>query len=66
MNKPIILKLKDFEEKVVNLINESELPAFMVRPAIEKIYNQILMNEQKEVNTALEQFNDKKGEKDEE
>lgn len=42
MNKPLILKKKELEENLVKLINESEVPAFIILPIIEKINNQLI------------------------
>ena len=51
MDKPIILKIKDTEESIINTINKSELPAFLLRPIVEKIFNQLVQNEKNEVIT---------------
>ena len=60
MDKPVILKIKDTEESLINAINKSELPAFLLRPIVEKIFNQLVQNEKNEVTTAMMQFNEGK------
>jgi hypothetical protein len=57
MDKPVILKIKDTEESLINAINKSELPAFLLRPIVEKIFNQLVQTEKNEVTTAMMQFN---------
>lgn len=42
----IILKKREFEENLVNLINESNLPAFILKPIIKDLFEQLNMLEQ--------------------
>lgn len=58
MEKPLILQIKDIEEDMMKKINESGLPAFILRPILEKIYNQLIQIEKNEVATAIRQFNE--------
>lgn len=37
MEKPISLKLKDFENNAVNLVNTSGLPLFVIEPILKKV-----------------------------
>lgn len=37
MDKPISLKIKDFKNDVVNLINTSGLPLFIVEPILKEV-----------------------------
>ena len=65
MDKPIILQINEFDTKLISLINKAGLPAFLMRPTIEKVYNNLLQMEQQEYNTALNQYQEKlKKEKD--
>lgn len=41
MDKPISIALDDFKTAVVNAINESKLPAFIIEPVLGGIYRQI-------------------------
>ena len=57
LDRPLILRVKDLENKLVNLINESKIPAFILKTSIEKIYNQLINIEQQENTQALESKN---------
>ena len=48
IEKPIILKLKELEEEIIKLINSSEIPAFILKPMIEKICRQLEILEEQE------------------
>ena len=41
IDKPILLKLRELEEEIIKLINSSEIPAFILKPSIEKVYRQL-------------------------
>lgn len=60
--KPLILKVKDLENRMVATINNAGIPAFIIKPIIEKILNQLNMLEQQEYVQAVE--NNKKEEKE--
>lgn len=44
----LILKNEEFKEKIVQDINESQLPAFILKPIIKDIYEQIITLEKKQ------------------
>ena len=48
MEKPTILKLKETEEKIIQIINSSDVPAFVLKPMIEKICRQLEILEEQE------------------
>ena len=56
--KPLILRVKDTENRIVAIINNSNIPAFILKSSIEKIYNQLVQLEQQEYAIAFE--NEKK------
>lgn len=58
----VILMKKDFEEKLVKIINESNLPAFILKPIIKDMFEQLNVLEQQQ----LEQAKKVKEEKDKE
>lgn len=64
IEKPIIVVLRETEESIVNSINSSKLPNFILRPMIEKIYNQIVQNEVNEYNLSKEQYEEQLKEKE--
>ena len=57
IEKPTILKLKEFEEKVIELINNSNIPAFILKNPIEKILNQLQIIEQQDLEKEIELYN---------
>ena len=48
----IIIKKREFEEKIVQTINESKLPAFIIKPIIKELYEQINTLEQQQYEQA--------------
>lgn len=48
----IILMKKEFEEKLVKLINESNLPAFILKPIIKDLFEQLNVVEQQQLEQA--------------
>lgn len=58
----IIIKEREIKEKLVELINSSGLPAFMLKSMIKDLYDQLNALEQQQYDIALE--NKKKKEKE--
>ena len=52
MDKPLIIKLEEFESNLINLINRSELPAFMLREPMRNAYDSISTMAKKELEQA--------------
>lgn len=48
----VILMKREFEEKLVELINESKLPAFILRPIIKDLLEQLNLLEQQQLEQA--------------
>lgn len=48
----IILMKKEFEEELVKLINESNLPAFILKPIIKDLFEQLNVVEQQQLEQA--------------
>lgn len=48
----IILMKREFEEKLVKLINESNLPAFILKPIIKDLFEQLNILEQQQLEQA--------------
>lgn len=48
----VILKKKEFEEKIVELINESGLPAFILKPIIKDLFEQLNILDQQQLEQA--------------
>ena len=49
MEKPFILKVKETEDKIVENINDSQLPTYVLKTILQNLYNQIEQIEQKEI-----------------
>lgn len=48
----IILKKREFEENLVKLINDSNLPAFILKPVIKDLFEQLNVLEQQQLEQA--------------
>lgn len=57
----LILNERETKEKLVNVINEAKLPAFVIKNIVKDLFEQLCTLEQKQYEEAL---NEKKGEKD--
>ena len=57
IQKPIIIVLNETEEKIVEVLNGSSLPAFIIKPMLEKILNQVNLLEQKEQDETIKTYN---------
>lgn len=57
MEKPIGIILKELEDKIIKNINNADLQPFLVRPIIEKIYNQVVVLEQQSFLNKQEKYN---------
>lgn len=58
IKKPTIIKLKETEEKLVEDINNSELPSFILKPIIERILKQVELLEQQELINETNNYNE--------
>lgn len=61
----LILKERKFKEDLVNLVNNSQLPAIIIKPIISEMYEQIAMLEQKQYEEALKIKAEKEEKKEE-
>lgn len=57
----IILKKREFEEDLVKLINSSNLPAFILRPIIKDLFEQLNILEQQQLEQAQKMKEEKGG-----
>ena len=44
----LIIKEREFKEKLVQLINESQLPAFVIKPMLKEMFEQVNVLEQQQ------------------
>ena len=60
----IILKEREFKEKIVEVINNSSLPAFIIKPTLKELLGQVELLEQQQYQEALKQKEEKEIKKD--
>ena len=60
----IILKEREFKEKIVEIINNSNLPAFIIKPTLKELLGQVELLEQQQYQEALEQKEEKETKKE--
>lgn len=48
----LIIKEREFKEKLVQLINESQLPAFVIKPTLKEMFEQVNVLEQQQYEQA--------------
>ncbi|MCI8670959.1 MAG: hypothetical protein HFI36_02840 [Bacilli bacterium] len=56
MNKPLQMRLLEFDESLIKLINESEIPAFILKISIEKILKQLEIIERKQLEISIKEY----------
>ena len=49
----LIIKEREFKEKIVEVINTSNLPAFIIKPTLKELLGQVELLEQEQYNRAL-------------
>lgn len=56
----IIMREREFKEKLMQIINESQLPAFILKLEIKELFEQIIVLEQQQYEKAYEVRESKK------
>lgn len=59
IEKPTIIKLKETEQQLIDIINNCEIPAFILKPLFEKLLNQLQLIEQQELENETKIYNEK-------
>ena len=49
----LILKEREFKEKMVNVINNSNLPAFIIKPILKELFEQVNLLEEQQYQEVL-------------
>ena len=49
MDKPFTLKIQEAEKQIVDIINQSQIPAFCWKIILENIFKQIEISDQEEI-----------------
>lgn len=60
MNKPFTIQVQETEQKIVEVINSSQLPVYVIKKILERIYTEAEKIENEEINQYNEQENIKK------
>ena len=64
MNKPITVARQEFTQSLVNLVNESQLPAFVIRQSLAQMDQALAQLEQAQLEKDTAEWNQQKGEGD--
>ena len=56
MDKPAQLIVNDLQKSLTQMINDTQLPMFIVTPVIDKIYNQCVIIEKQQLELVTEQY----------
>lgn len=56
MNKPIELAVHDFNQSLIKLVNESNLPAFIVAQSLQGVLSEVSMIAEENLKKAKEQY----------
>lgn len=56
MEKPISLKIEEVKEQIINQINKSGLPAFILEPIIKNVYTEVLNVKNKELELSKQEY----------
>lgn len=64
MEEPFTLRVQETEEKLVKILNESKIPAFVLKIILQNLFNQLSEIERNETETYLRKKEDKDNAKD--
>ena len=56
----LILRKQQFEENLIELINKADLPAFVIRPILNELYSQVIIQERQQLDIAIQHKKDTK------
>lgn len=56
MEKPINLKAAELENEIIKSLNDSKLPAFILKPIVERVYNQVNQLEQAQLENSRVEY----------
>lgn len=63
MEKPFTIKIKEFSEKLIELVNSSKLPAYALKNEIEKVYAELNRIDEEEINKYNESLSNENNQK---
>lgn len=64
MDEPFTLRVQETEEQLVKILNESKIPAFVLKIILQNLFNQLSEIEKNETEAYLRKKEDKDNEKD--
>ena len=67
MEKPFTIKINEFSENLIKLVNSSKLPVYVLKNEIEKVYAELNRIDEEEIikyNESLSNENDQKSSKE--
>ncbi len=64
MDEPFTLKVQATEEQLVKILNESKIPAFVLKIILQNLFNQLSEIEKNEIESYLRKKEDKDNAKD--
>mgnify|MGYP004510555669 FL=1 len=63
MEKPFTIKIKEFSEKLIELVNSSKLPVYALKNEIEKVYAELNRIDEEEINKYNESLSNENNQK---
>lgn len=63
MEKPFTIKIKEFSEKLIELVNSSKLPVYVLKSEIEKVYAELNRIDDEEINKYNESLSNENNQK---
>lgn len=66
MEKPFTIRIKEFSEKLIELVNSSKLPVYVLKSEIEKVYAELNRIDEEDIykyNESLSNENNQKNSK---
>lgn len=63
MEKPFTIRIKEFSEKLIEEINSSKLPVYVLKTEIEKIYAELNRIDEEEINKYNESLSNENNQK---
>lgn len=65
MNKPFTIKVQETEQEIIKIINNSELPAYVLITMLQNLITNIKDIDNKEINKYIDALKEKKEKKEE-
>lgn len=63
MEKPFTIKIKEFSEKLIELVNSSKLPVYVLKSEIEKVYAELNRIDDEEISKYNESLSNENNQK---